>query len=257
MTATSFALGWRLLILFAAGVAGGVSNGIAGGGTFFTFPTLLALGLAPLQANLTSTVGIIPSFVGGLRGIHRRLGSHGPLVRSLVPWCVTGTAAGTGLLFLGSPTTFQLVVPWLIGVATIVFALAPRITARLAHVDHDHPARRRALYVSIFSASVYGGYFGAGLGIVLLAVMAITLPYEIHELQVLRNLLSLVITSVAAIIFIIHGHLAVDTVYMLLAGTLLGGWLGTLLIQRLSPRVVRWLVVSIGIATTIHLAFAN
>ena len=256
MFATTFALGWRLLIFFAAGVAGGLSNGIAGGGTFVTFPTLLAMGIAPLQANLTTTVGVIPSFVGGLRGIRRRLGTLGPLVRSLVPWCVAGTAAGTGLLLLGSPTTFQLVVPWLVGVATLVFALAPRITARLAHVDHRHPARRRALYVGIFCASVYGGYFGAGLGIVLLAVMAITLPYEIHELQVLRNLLSLVITSVAALIFIIHGHLAVDAVYMLLGGTLVGGWLGTLLIQRLSPRVVRWLVVAIGIGTTVHLAWS-
>lgn len=254
MLAAGLPLSWRLLIVFAAGVAGGVSNGIAGGGTFFTFPALLAVGIPPLQANLTSTVGIIPSFVGGLRGIRRRLGSHGPLVRSLVPWCVAGTAVGTGLLFLGSPTTFQLVVPWLIGGATVIFALAPRITALLAHVDHDHPARRRALYLSIFASSIYGGYFGAGLGIMLLAVMAITLPYEIHELQVLRNLLSIVITSVAAVIFIIHGHLAVDSVYALLGGTLVGGWLGTMLIQRLSPRAVRWLVVTIGVGTTVRLS---
>ena len=138
-----------------------------------------------------------------------------------------------------------------------MFALAPRITKRLAHIDHTHGARRWALYVGIFLSSIYGGYFGAGLGIVLLAVMAVSLPFEIHELQGIRNVFSMIINSIAAVIFIVRGHLALDAVYMLLIGTLIGGWLGTRLIKRLSPKVVRALVVATGVATTIYLALGK
>jgi len=254
MIATSLALGWRLLIFFAAGTLTGIANGIAGGGTFFSFPTMLAMGIAPLQANVSSTVGVVPSFVGGLRASRGRLSTHRELARTLLVPCVVGTIVGCTLLFVGSPRTFERVVPWLIGAATVLFAAAPWVTARLAHVDHSHPARRWTLYAGILLTSVYGGYFGAGVGIMLLAVMAVSLPFEIHELQALRNLLSIVITSVAAVIFIVRGHLALEAVYMLMAGTLLGGWLGTRLIQRLSPSLVRALVVTIGVVTTVHLA---
>ncbi|HUX03930.1 MAG TPA: sulfite exporter TauE/SafE family protein [Acidimicrobiales bacterium] len=254
MIATSLALGWRLGIFFTAGVFTGIANGIAGGGTFFSFPTMLAMGISPLQANVSSTVGVVPSFVGGLRASRGRFATHRELARTLIVPCVTGTVVGCTLLFIGSPKTFERVVPWLIGSATLLFALAPRITARLAHIEHTHPARRWTLYVGIFLISIYGGYFGAGVGIMLLAVMAVSLPYEIHELQTLRNLLSILITSVAAVIFIVRGHLALEAVYMLMAGTLLGGWLGTRLIERLSPSWVRVLVVATGVITTIHLA---
>jgi len=102
--------------------------------------------------------------------------------------------------------------------------------------------------------SVYGGYFGAGSGILLLAVMALALPLEIHELQSLSNVLSIIINACAAIVFITHGHLAVQAVTMLLIGTLIGGWLGAWLIVRVSPTVVRVLVIVVGVATTIKLA---
>jgi hypothetical protein len=127
--------------------------------------------------------------------------------------------------------------------------MAPRITKRLAEIEQaidqgTEPVRRRALFIGIFLSSVYGGYFGAGLGIVLLAVMALTLPYEIYVLQGLRSGLSMLIN-------------AVDAVYMLLIGTLVGGWLGTLLIRRVSPKVVRTLVIIVGTVTTIKLAIGS
>jgi uncharacterized membrane protein YfcA len=257
MIATSLPLGWRLLILAAAGVGAGISNGIAGGGSFITFPTLLALGIPALQANVSSTVGVVPSYLGGIRQFRRELTNHRSLLRSLIAPCLLGTGAGCALLLTGSPATFREVVPWLIGFATIIFALAPWITGRLAHIDHASASRRRTLFLGIFLTSVYGGYFGAGLGIMLLAVMAVTLPYEIHEIQGLRNTLSMVISSVAALVFIVRGHLALEAVYMFLIGTLIGGWLGALLIRRLSPQVVRALVVTIGVVTTVRLALAK
>ena len=253
MFATSLALGWRLAIFFVAGVAAGITNGIAGGGTFLTFPTLLAMGVPALQANVSATVGVVPASLGGIRGSRHQLATLRPVVRSLLVPCLAGTSIGCALLLVASPHTFRSVVPWLIGAATILFALSPWLTARLAHVEHSHPARRWGLVLGVFLTSIYGGYFGAGIGILLLSVMAITLPYGIYELQGLRNALTMVINVMASVIFIARGHLALDAVYMMMAGTLLGGWLGTLLMRRLPANAVRLLIVSIGVATTVRL----
>jgi uncharacterized membrane protein YfcA len=161
---------------------------------------------------------------------------------------------GTALLLEGSPSTFRAVVPWLIGGGTVLFAVSPYVTRSLAHVASDHRGRRWALYVGIFLVAIYGGYFGAGIGILLLAVLALALPYEIIELQGLRNVVSMVVNVVAAVIFVIYGHLADQYVVVLLLGTLIGGWLGAMLVVRLSPIVVRILVIAVGVVTTIKLA---
>jgi uncharacterized membrane protein YfcA len=257
MLVATLPLGWRLTVVLVAGVAAGIANGVAGGGTFITFPTLLALGVPALQANLSTTVGVVPSYLGSLRVFRAQLRPHRRLIASLAPSCVLGTAAGTALLLSGSPSTFRLVVPWLIGAGTVLFTISPLITRSLSNIEHDHAARRWALFIGIFAVSIYGGYFGAGLGILMLAVMALALPLEIHELQGLRNALSLIINLVAALIFLVHGHLAVTDVLALLVGTLVGGWLGALLIVRLSPTVVRAVVIAIGVATTVKLALGT
>jgi len=260
MLATTLPLGWRLAIIFVAGVAAGISNGIAGGGTFLTFPTLLALGVPTLQANVSSTVGMVPSALGGIRGFRREISNHKRLLRELAVPCVLGACSGCALLLGGSNQTFTSVVPWLIGAATVIFAAAPRITKLLAQRDlsnNANPVRRRSLFVGIFIASVYGGYFGAGLGIVLLAVMALTLPFEIYEIQGIRNTLGFMINAVSSVVFIIRGHLDVDAVYVILLSSLIGGWLGTLLIRRVTPNVVRALVILVGAGTTIRLAIGS
>jgi len=258
--ATLLPLGWRLTIILLAGVVAGISNGIAGGGTFLSFPTLVALGIPTLTANVSSTVGIVPSTFGGIRGFRKELALHKKLLIELIPTCMLGSIVGTVLLLTGSNQTFRDVVPWLIGAATLLFALAPRITKYLSAAElseNTSPIRRRSLFVGIFIASIYGGYFGAGLGIVLLAVMALTLPFEIYELQGMRSALGMLINTVASVVFIIRGHLALDAVYALLIGALIGGWLGTLLIKRVSPKVVRTLVIVVGAATTIRLAIGT
>lgn len=260
MLATSLGLSWRVAFIFIAGVAAGISNGIAGGGTFLSFPTLLALGIPSLQANVSSSVGILPSSFGGVRGFRHELIRHKKLLRELIPTCVIGALVGTALLLLGSEGTFRRVVPWLIGAATILFAAAPRLTRLFAKMEHERGAdavRRRSLFVGIFLSSVYGGYFGAGLGIVLLAVLALTLPFHLRALQGLRVALSLVINTVAGVVFIARGHLALQAVFVLLGGALIGGWLGTLLILRLSPKLVRTLVIVIGVITTVKLATSS
>jgi uncharacterized protein len=253
----ALALWLRLGLVFLAGIAAGVANAVAGGGTFITFPTLLGFGVPALQANISTTVGVLPSYVGSLRVFRHQLAPHRRLIATLIPSCVLGAALGCALLLSGSPSTFRSVVPWLIGAGTVLFALAPLITKALSGLDHHHASRRWALMIGVFAVAAYGGYFGAGLGILLLAVTALALPLEIHELQGLRNALSIVINAVAAVIFLVHGHLATTDVAMILVGTLIGGWLGALLVLRLSPTLVRVLVVVIGVATTVKLAIGS
>ena len=259
MLAAAVPLVWKTVVIFVAGCAAGISNGIAGGGTFISFPTLLALGIPTLTANMSSSVGILPSTFGGVRGFRRELRIHRHLLRELLPTCVLGSGVGTALLLVGSNHTFSIVVPWLIGMATALFAVAPRITrwlARKESASHPSAVRRRSLFAGIFVASMYGGYFGAGLGIVLLAVMALTLPYDLNVLQGLRVALSLLINVVAGVVFVVRGHLALQAVLVLLVGALVGGWLGTLLIRRVSPTAVRAMVIVIGTVTTVKLAMS-
>ena len=254
MFASTLPLSWRTLLVVIAGITGGAANGVAGGGSFIVFPTMLALGIAPLAANVSTSVGVTPSYLGGIWRSTGQITPHRRLLTSLLPSCMAGAGAGCALLFAFPATTFRIIVPWLIGAGTLLFALSPAITRRLAHVDHAHPARRWFLFLGVFFTAVYGGYFGAGLGILLLAVMAVSLPFELAELQGLRYVLSTIINLAADVVFVVRGHLVGYAVGTLLVSTFVGGWLGVWLIQRLSPRAVRTLIVTIGVATTIRLA---
>ena len=243
----------RAAIVIVAGMGAGVANGIAGGGSFITFPVLLALGVPALTANVSSSVGVLPSYVGGIAGFRAELTGTRPLVVSLVPACVVGSLVGTALLLGGTPAEFRTVVPWLIGGATIAFALQPLVLRAVAGVPHDHPTRRALLQAGTFAIAVYGGYFGAGLGIMLLAVMGLALTDDLATLSGLRNVLSILINAVAAVVFVIRGHLAWDVVAYLWIGTGLGGVIGTVAIRRLRPVWLRVVIIAIGVATTIRL----
>jgi uncharacterized membrane protein YfcA len=242
-------------VVFAAGVGAGLFNGVAGGGTMLSFPTLLALGAASITANVTTSVGVLPSYVGGIRGYRHQLSAHRALVRRLVPSCVLGAITGCALLLAFPSSTFRAVLPFLVGVGTVLFGVAPLVTRRLAHLRHDHPGRRVSLAIGIFLVAIYGGYFGAGLGILLLAVMALTLPLDLAELQGLRNALSVIINLCAGAVFLLRGHLIIRDVLGLMVGTLLGGVIGTSLLKRLPPTAVRVIIVAIGALTTFRLAW--
>ena len=255
MLSATLPLLWRLAIFLVAGVAAGISNGIAGGGTFIVFPTMLAMGIGALQANVSSSVGVVPSYVGGIRGYHEELRGQFPLLRSVFPSCLLGAVTGCTLLLAFPSSAFKAVIPWLVGAGTVLFALSPLLTKRLAHIDHDHPARRASLVVGVFLVAIYGGYFGAGLGILLLAVMATSLPYDMPTLQGLRNVLSTVINLCAAAVFLVRGHLVWSDVACLMIGTLAGGVIGTSLLRRLTPTTVRVVVVTMGVLTTVRLSW--
>lgn len=244
----------RFVIATLAGVAAGVANGIAGGGSFFSFPVLLALGLPALTANVSSSVGVLPSYLPGIAAFRRELADRRALIARLLPACVAGSLLGTALLLRGTSAEFRTVVPYLIGLATVGFAAQPLLVRLLRETPHDHPTRRLLLHGGVFAIAVYGGYFGAGLGIMLLAVTGLALPDGLGPLSGLRSALSIVINLAAAIVFILWRHLAWDMVWCLLAGTFVGGILGTRVVLTVSTSWLRGIIIAIGVATTIRLA---
>ncbi|HEY8080552.1 MAG TPA: sulfite exporter TauE/SafE family protein [Acidimicrobiales bacterium] len=247
----------RAAIVLVTGIAAGIANGVAGGGSFITFPVLLALGLPALTANVSSSVGVLPSYVGGIAGFRAQLAGKRRLLTELIPASVVGALVGTALLLRGTPEEFRTVVPWLIGIATVVFAIQPLVVRVVSRVPHDHPTRMALLQIGTFVIAIYGGYFGAGLGILLLAVMGLALPDDLGTLSGLRSVLSILINAVAATVFVIRGHLAWDVVVCLWVGTLVGGFLGTAVVLRLRPVWLRAVIVAIGAATVVRLTVGS
>ena len=244
----------HVLVLLAVGVAAGIFNGVAGGGTLLTFPTLLALGIPALDANITSSVGVLPSNFGGVAGFRREIGELRRHVVDLILPTVVGVTAGSLLLITTPSSSFRMIVPWLVLLATIAFAVQPLVTRRMAHVSHDHPTRRAFLLIGSMLVSLYAGYFGAGQGVMLLAVFGLALNVSLAHLHGLRSAVSILNNAIAASIFVLFGHHVVWAAAGLLAiSTLVGGYLGATAARTLPAPVLRAIVVAVGATTWIVL----
>lgn len=250
-------LAQQVLVLGAGLVAGGI-NGVVGGGSLVSFPVLLAVGQPALAANVTSTVGIWPGYLGGLAGSRTETRDQAGRLRSLAPATLAGAAAGAVLLLTTSPGSFEAVTPYLILAATALFAAQPRLT-RWVVARGQNPAttaqsrpyeRRPAAQLATFFAAVYGAYFGAGLGIVLLAVLGILIPDRLVRTNGLRTVLSLAINTVAAAIFLARAPVVWSAVGLLGVGSLVGGFAGARLARWLPAPVLRASVVIIGLTAT-------
>lgn len=233
-------------LLVVAGVAGGVINALAGGATLITFPTMIAAGLPPVIANASSAVAISPGHILAALADREML----PIIdRRFWLLCLATTAGGAlGALILLAipPAYFVLPVPALIAFATLLFAFAPDLEAWSTRRGfHTRPAITRGV-IPITLASIYGGFFGAGLGVILTAVVSITDPGHIRAVKSLKNLLATCVTAAAIVIFIARGAVRWPATLCMLAGALLGGYLGGHLIRVLPARVVRGIVLVTG-----------
>jgi uncharacterized membrane protein YfcA len=239
--------GWVAL----AGFGAGVINGIAGGGSLVAFPTLIALGHSALQANVTTTVGIWCGYLGGMAGFRRELTDQRARVRAIAPVAVGGGLLGALLLLITPADLFRDLAPVLILAACALFAAQPWLARRTR--AHPHPgiapnaALPRAALVGTFLAAIYGGYFGAGLGVILLAVLGLTLDDTLPRINGLRGVLSLLVNSIAVVIFAVSGHVAWAAAGILSATSLFGGYLGARLSLRLRPSVFRAVVIAFGL----------
>jgi uncharacterized membrane protein YfcA len=241
--------------ILAAGLAAGVVNAVAGTGTLLTFPTLLALGYLPVVANMSNTVGLIFGNLSGVVGYRRELaGQRARAIALSIP--TAAGALGGAILLLALPQgVFHRIVPWLVLFAIALVIVQPWLSTFLAR-HRDHGGSAWALRGCLVLAGVYGGYFGAGLGVILIGLLSVFLQDDLQRLNGLRNVLSAVTNTFAAVVFIVIGHLAWPVVGLLAVSSIAGGQIGALVGRRLPANVLRGVIVAGGLAAVVKLAFS-
>lgn len=254
----------RLVAVAIAAAVGGMVNSIAGGGTLLTFPALIALGVPPLIANATSTVALWPGAVSSMYGYRGHL-------RGLKRWAMIfavpsllGGGVGALLLLRTSESRFETIVPWLVIGATFLFAIQGpvmrrlRPTASLSHPDDGTFAPRHGPTALMwqFLVGVYGGYFGAGIGILMLAVLGFMGFSDIHRMNGLKNWGGLCINFVAALLFAISGIVNWAVALAMAVGAIAGGYAAAHLAQRVSQAMVRRAIIAVGVAAGLWLYWA-
>ncbi len=238
-------------LLAGAGFGAGVVNAVAGGGSLITFPALLAAGYPSITANVTNSIAVLPGYAGGSLAYRRELAGQGARIRSLAGTSVLGAATGAALLLVGPASVFEAIVPWLILAACGLLAVQPRIAAVARRARHARSPL--VLHAALFAATVYGGYFGAGLGILLLAILGVFVEDALQRLNALKGLLSLLVAVIAGIGFAIFGPIAWDAAAIIGLTSLLGGALGVSAARRLPAHVLRGVVIAYGAGVAIVL----
>lgn len=247
-----FALVLPYLAAAAAAFAAGLVNAVAGGGTLISFPTLVALGLPTVSANITNTVALCPGYVGGTFAQRRELREHGRKLPSLFASAAAGGLAGGLLLVLTSEALFRGLVPFLILAACALLALQEPLRRRLATAAAADEVRSSpSLLAAVFLASIYGGYFGAGLGIMLLAVLGIAMSDSLNRLNAIKQALSAVINILAALFFLFSRQVVWGMAAVMAVASLLGGSLGGRIASRLDPRWLRAIVLLLGVVVAV------
>ncbi len=241
-------------LMFVAAFAAGMVNSIAGGGTLLTFPLLIWLGLDPKVANATSTVALWPGLFGGLFGYRREMNDSSLMLMRLGVTSVVGGGLGAWLLILTPSLTFARLVPFLILFATILFMLQGPVNRWLRVPSPSSGSQKSwwtiAIIVQFFSA-MYGGYFGAGNGIWMLAAMGLLGLKDIHRANGIKNFLGICINSVAVIAFSISHLVAWPKALLMAVGALLGGYFGSRAAQRVGRTFIRRAIVVIGFVITV------
>lgn len=246
----------EVLVLFAAACLAGGLNAVAGGGTILTFPALLAFGMPSIQANATSTIALMAGITGSLYGYRNHLSAVKPWLEKFAPVSIVGGVLGAWLLTRTSVRFFDQLVPFLILFATILFLLNNAFR-RLAGIEAAAAARHSpalgtsAALILQFGVAVYGGYFGAGIGILMLATMGLLGLHHIHEMNAIKTVLGSLINTVAAVYFVFAGLVIWPQAIVMIAGATLGYYLGSHWAQKISQRQVRALISLIGISLSL------
>jgi hypothetical protein len=244
------------IAVFAAGVFAGGINAVVGSGSLVTFPTLLAFGVPPVLANVSNNVGLVPGSASGAFGYRRELvGQRNRLLR-LGAASAVGSAIG-GILLLELPaSTFQVIVPILILVACVLVVLQPRLNAWLAaRRTGATPHGGVPLLAGLCASGVYGGYFGAAQGVLMIGLLGIFLDEPLQRVNGVKNVLAGIVNGVAAILFIALTHVDWALAALIAVGSTIGGLIGARVGRRLPPMALRVLVVLIGLVSVAKLVF--
>jgi uncharacterized protein len=237
------------LFIILASLAAGMINALAGGGTLITFPTLLAIGLPAVSANVTNTLGLWPGTLGGTLAQAKDLKGQKKRLWISIPAGLLGGLTGGFLLLRTNESLFKDLVPFLILLAASLLAIQTPLRNWLARRQEKGSARSIPegwIFLPVFLGAIYGGYFGAGLGIILLAVFGLLLNDSLTHLNVLKQIISFSANFAAALLFLFSGKIVWYVALVMMVGALLGGSLGGRLAGRVKPDAFRWIVVTIG-----------
>ena len=241
------------LAILTAGVAAGTINTVVGSGTLITFPVLLSVGYPPVVANVSNTIGLVPGSLSGAIGYRRELAGQKARALRFGLLSVLGGITGGVLLFVLPAEAFETVVPAFIAVALVLIVVQPRLTRMLAHrrpADHEGGLLTR---LAVYVTGIYGGYFGAAQGIMLLGVLGVTIGDELQRLNALKNVLAGLVNLVAGVLFVIVADVAWDAAGLIAAGAVVGGHLGARYGRRLSPAALRAVIVVVGVSAIVQL----
>jgi hypothetical protein len=247
---------FHLFIIFAAGAIAGLMNAIAGGGTIITFPALIFAGLPSIAANATSTVALIPSALGYTFGYRKNIPAVWRWIKLFALVSLVGGFLGGLLLVRTPPAVFDWLVPFLILTATVLF-MAQGYFKKLFRIERrpDGLHRTRWIVGAVFFqfvVSVYGGYFGAGIGILMLATLGMLGVGDIHEMNTVKGILGFLINIVAAVYFAIKGLVHWEAALVMICGSVIGGYSGAHFAQRIPEKAVRRLITGIGLVLTLY-----
>ncbi len=246
---------WELAAIALAGLAAGFINAVAGSGTLVTFPTLLAFGVPPVTANVSNNIGLVPGAVSGAIGWRHELEGQRSRAVRLTSAALLGGVAGAVLLLVLPSEAFSAVVPVLVGAGLVLVACQPLITRRVAAAvdpERDDPATdARWLWPLVALTGVYGGYFGAAQGILLMAVLGLGTHTTLHRNNALKNVLAGIVNGVAAVVFILVADPDWTIVALIAVGSIVGAQLGVRVGRRMSPTVMRAGIIAVGAAALV------
>jgi len=242
-----------IVLLAAAGFLAGALNAAAGGGSLISFPALIAVGYPPLTANVTNNIAVAPGYVTGATGYRRELRGQGHRILPLTVASTIGSLVGVGLILISSQSAFESIVPFLVLAACVLLAFQPAITRRLEEHSGDRNRPGSGVLAGQALAAVYGGYFSAALGVVVLAVLGLAFDDTLQRLNALKALLQLIIGAVSAVGFALVTPVAWTAVAVVAPASVVGGEVGARLARRVSDRALRVGIVTYGVACAVWL----
>lgn len=249
-----------VLVVLLAGMGAGTINTIVGSGTLITFPILLFLGYPPLTANVSNNIGLVAGGVSGSYGYRHELTGESRTLRRLMPLSLVGSVVGAALLLVLPAEAFKAIVPALILLALVLVVLGPKLQATAARRHHDEAApswHAWATRVGVLVAGMYGGYFGAAQGVLLMGLFSALSTEPLQRLNGYKNVLSLIVNFVAAAMFVLFAPNHINWVIALLigVGSFVGGIIGARVGRRIPPAVLRGLIILIGVVAIVKLVW--
>jgi uncharacterized membrane protein YfcA len=243
----------EVVAILLSGVAAGTINTVVGSGTLVTFPVLLAVGYSPVVANVSNTIGLVPGSISGAIGYRRELAGQRARILRFGAASFTGAIVGAIALLVLPASAFETIVPVFIVVALVLIVVQPRLNRRLTERRPHGAEHHLGLWLGVFATGIYGGYFGAAQGILLMALFGVALTDDLQRINALKNVLAGLVNLVAGVVFVFVAEVAWTPVALIAAGSVVGGQIGARYGRRLSPTALRALIVVVGLFAVVRL----